>query len=486
VSTTGAPEHRASEGSAGAVSLDRALGLRDLVLFNLVAVLGLRWLATAAKAGPSAIALWLLAALFFFVPQGLVVGELSSRYPEEGGVYQWTKRALGERHGYVCGWCYWINNVLYYPNLLISAAVIATYAIGRGDGALASNWTYVLPATLLCLWFAAGLNIVGVGTGKWLQNAGGIGTYVPGVIMVALAIAFVVTGRPSANPITPSTVVPNLGSLQGLNLWASIAFAFAGLELSSTMGGEVRDPRRTLPRSVLVSAPLIAAAYVMGTWALLRIVPASDINIVSGLLQSISSGARALSPALWWLAPLAAVAYTLGNVGGVGAWLTAPARVAFAIGLDRYLPPAFGRVHPRWKTPYVAILVQAALATVFLLVSVLGKGTTVERAYLVILDTQLLIYFIPYVYLFISFLLLRRVDAPSDAVRVPGGAIGARAVGASGLVVTVLAMAIAMVPPGGESDPLLFELKVVGGALGFVALGGVVYWRGRRGTRDSG
>jgi amino acid transporter len=452
-------------------------------LFNLAAVLGLRWLATAAKAGPSAIGLWILAGLFFFVPQGLVVAELSSRFPQEGGIYQWTKRALGERHGYVCGWCYWINNVLYYPSLLMSAAVIGTYAIGRGDSALATSWAYVLPVTLICLWVAAALNIVGVGTGKWLQNAGGIGSYVPGVIVVVLAIEYVATGRPSANPITPSNVAPNLRSLQGLNLWASIAFAFAGLELASSMGGEVRDPRRTLPRSVLVSAPLIAAAYILGTWALLRIVPASDVNIVAGLLQSISTGARTLSPALWWLAPLAAAAYTLGNIGGVGAWLTAPARVAFAIGLDRYFPPSFGRVHPKWKTPYVAILVQAVLATAFLFVSVLGKGTTVERAYLVILDTQLLIYFIPYVYLFLSFLLLPRSDAPSDVVRVPGGWIGARAVGASGLIVTLLAMAIAMVPPDGDSDPLLFELKVVGGALAFVALGGVVYWRGRRGAR---
>ena len=479
MTSPGGPEPRSVERSAVAPSLHRALGLRDLVLFNLVAVLGLRWLATAAKAGPSALVLWLLAALFFFVPQGLVVAELSSRFPEEGGIYQWTKGALGETHGYVCGWCYWINNVLYYPNLLISAAVIATYAIGKGESSLAGDWTYVLPATLVCLWIAAGLNIVGVGTGKWLQNAGGIGTYVPGVIMVVLAVALMASGRPSANPMTPTNVVPNLGSLQGINLWASIAFAFAGLELSSAMGGEVREPRRTLPRSVLVSAPLIAAAYILGTAALLWIVPAGDVNIVSGLLQSITIGANAVSPALWWLAPLAAAAYTLGNVGGVGAWLTAPARVAFAIGLDRYFPPAFGRIHPTWKTPYVAILVQATLATVFLLVSVLGRGTTVEKAYLIILDTQLLIYFIPYVYLFISFLLHRRTAAPVDSVRVPGGALGARAVGVSGLVVTILAMLVAMVPPDGETNPLLFEAKVVGGALGFVALGGVVYWRGR-------
>ena len=462
------------------VTLHRALGLRDLVLFNLVAVVGLRWLATAAKAGPSALALWMLAGLLFFVPQGLVVTELASRFPQEGGIYQWTKRALGERHGYVCGWCYWINNVLYYPNLLISTAVIATFVVGKGESGLASNWTYVLTATLICLWLAVFMNIVGVGTGKWLQNAGGIGTYIPGVVLIGLGAAAMFGGHPSANPVTAQNITPDLRHLSGLNLWASIAFAFAGLELSSAMGGEVREPRRTLPRAILIAAPLIALVYILGTGALLWLVPVSDINIVSGFLQATTIGARAISPALWWLAPFCALAYTIGNIGGVGAWLTGPARVAFVIGLDRYFPPAFGRVHQKWKTPYVAILVQASLATVFLLVSLLGKGTTVEKAYLIILDTQLLIYFIPYVYLFISFLLHRRTEAPADTVRVPGGPLGATVVGVSGLFVTLFAMGVAMVPPAEETQPLLFELKVVGGALAFILLGGVVYWRAHR------
>ena len=471
-------EPRAAESSAAAdLSMRRTLGLRDLVLFNLVAVIGLRWLATAAKAGPSAIALWMLAALMFFVPQGLVVTELASRFPQEGGIYQWTKRALGERHGFACGWCYWINNVLYYPNLLISTAVIATYVVGKGNTTLASDWTYVLTATLVCLWLAVLLNIVGAGTGKWLQNAGGLGTYIPGVILIALGLYAVVSGHVPANAFTRRNVVPDLGHVSGLNLWASIAFAFAGLELSSAMGGEVRDARRTLPRAILIAAPLIALVYVLGTGALLWLVPAADINIVSGFLQAITAGAKLLSPALWWLAPVSAFAYTIGNVGGVGAWLTGPARVAFAIGLDRYFPPAFGRVHPTWKTPYVAILVQAGLATVFLLVSLLGKGTTVEKAYLIILDTQLLIYFIPYVYLFLAFLIHRRTAAPADTIRVPGGVGTAWLVGLSGLLVTLFAMVVAMVPPSDETRPLLFEFKVVGGALGFILLGATVYWR---------
>src|SRR4029079_7633346 len=133
----------------------------DLVLFNGVAVLGLRWVATSAKAGPSSLVLWLLAAMLFFIPQGIAVITLSSRYPDEGGVYAWTRRADGEWNGFLCGWCYWINNVLYYPNLLISTAVIGTYAIGKGGTALGTSWAYVLGVALTALWVAAALNIVG-------------------------------------------------------------------------------------------------------------------------------------------------------------------------------------------------------------------------------------------------------------------------------------------------------------------------------------
>jgi amino acid transporter len=469
------------EAGAPETSLRRALGLRDLVLFNVVAVMGLRWLATSASsAGPGAIALWVLAGVMFFVPQGLVVTELASRFPQEGGIYQWTKRALGERHGFLCGWCYWINNVLYYPNLLISTSAIATYVVGRGGTDLGRDPTYILTTTVVCLWIAVLMNILGVGTGRWLQNAGGLGTYIPGLVLLVVGAVAWFAGHPSANPITRENIVPDLGNLKNLNLWSSIAFAYAGLELSSSMGGEIKDPRRTLPRAVLIAAPLIALIYILGTSSLLWLVPQGEIDIVSGFLQAISAGANAISPHLWWLAPACAAAYTVGNIGGVGAWLTGPARVALVIGLDRYFPPAFGRVHPRWKTPYVAILVQAALATVFLFVSQLGKDTTIKQAYTILLDTQLLVYFIPYVYLFLSFLIHRGSEAPPETVRVPGGPVVAWLTGLSGLLMTLFAIVLALIPPADDAHPVIFELKVAGGALSFLLLGGLVYWRAQR------
>lgn len=460
--------------------LARGLKLRDLVLFNLVAVLGLRHLATTAKFGPSSLIIWGIATIFFFIPQGLVVIELSSRFPKEGGIYFWTKRALGEGHGFLCGWCYWINNVLYYPNLLISTAVIATYVIGEGDTALKDNWTYVLITTLITLWLAVALNIVGVGTGKWLQNAGGIGTYIPGLVIILLGIYGVFT-LPAEQPINLETLKPDFSNLPALNLLATIAFAFAGLELASTMGDEIESPQRSLPRSVFIAAPLIALAYILGTGSVLWLVPNAEVSLVAGFLQAINNGARNIGGGLIWLVPVCAALYTIGNIGGVGAWLTGPARVAFVIGLDRYFPKAFGKVHPRWHTPYVAILIQAVLATIFLLISVLGRETTVEEVYLILLDTQILIYFIPYIYLFIVFLLHRfRSETHEGVILAPGRTIGALIIALSGLSITIFAMIVAMIPPPNTAEPWLFRLKVVGGGLGFILLGELIYWRARR------
>jgi amino acid transporter len=359
----------------------------------------------------------------------------------------------------------------------MSTAVIGTYAIGRGGSGLMDDWTYILTATLTALWLAVLLNVVGLKTGRWLQNLGALGTYIPGALLIGFGIHAMLT-RPAATPITLETITPNLGNMSQLNLWASIAFAYAGLELAAVMGGEIKDPRRTLPRSIYIAAPFIAFLYIAGTVSLLWLVPSSDVHIVSGFFQAMAAGARDLG-GLAWLIPAAAALYVLGNIGGIGAWLTGPARVAFVIGLDRYFPPAFGRVHPRWKTPYVAILTQAVLATIFMLLSILGRGTTVERAYLMLLDTMLLIYFIPYLYLFLTYVIVRiREPLPgSDSWR--RGRAVAVLVGASGFLLTMLAMIVASIPPSDTAEPWLFRLKVIGGAALFVLLGGGVYWRAR-------
>src|SRR5689334_22845148 len=151
--------------------LRRTMGFWDVLLFNIAAVLGPRWIAAAAHNGTSSISLWILAAVLFFLPSALVIVELSTRFPAEGGLYVWTKTAFGDFHGFVAGWCYWVYTVIYFPGLLTASVAMSVYIAGPKYAWLAKSNAYLIGASLLLLGVAVVMNIVGLNIGKWLQNA---------------------------------------------------------------------------------------------------------------------------------------------------------------------------------------------------------------------------------------------------------------------------------------------------------------------------
>src|SRR5664279_1121666 len=168
--------------------LRKTMGFWDVLLFNIATVLGPRWIAAAGHNGTSSISLWMLAAVFFFVPGAFVINELSSRFPEEGGLYAWSREAFGPFHGFVAGWTYWAYTIFYFPGLLLASAAMSAYIGGDRAASLAQNRTFLLVGSLVMLGVAVGLNIVGLNIGKWLQNAGGVGTYAPLLIIVVVSV----------------------------------------------------------------------------------------------------------------------------------------------------------------------------------------------------------------------------------------------------------------------------------------------------------
>src|SRR5204863_7876765 len=237
--------------------------------------------------------------------------------------------------------------------------------------------------------------------------------------------------------------------LQSINLFATMTFAFAGLELAPTLGDEIHDPARTLRRGIAVSGLAIVAMYVLGTAAMLVALPQETVSITNGMPQATAARVELLGAG--WLAPVAAIVailLVLGNLGGVGAWLAGSARLPYVAGVDGALPAAFGRIHPRWQTPYVGLLLEGAIATVFVIASLVG--TTVKNAYLVLTQTTLILFFIPFLYMFAAYLRLRRERSLRTA-----------AVGWSGIASVAFAIVLGFVPPAGE-DALLYEAKVVG------------------------
>ncbi len=470
-----------SQAAGSTAGLRKTMGFWDVLLFNIATVLGPRWIAAAGHNGTSSISLWVLAAVFFFVPGALVINELSSRFPQEGGLYAWARDAFGPFHGFIAGWTYWIYTVFYFPGLLLASASMSAYIVGARGAALSQDRGFQLWVSMGLLLVAVVLNIVGLNVGKWLQNAGGVGTYVPLLILAGVA-AVVCLHHGSVTRFTLHNMLPTW-DWNTVNFWSQIAFAFTGLELVSAMSEEVRDPHRTLPRAVFGAGALIALMYIAGTFAVLALAPAGAIDPQSGVFHAIAVGSAALQ--IGFLGILAAVLVTAGNAGGVGSTVAGIARVPFMVGIDRYLPAAFGKIHPKWKTPWVSILVQAGISGAILLGSQINETT--RGAYQFLIDAAIILYFIPFLYMFAAVIKLAgRKDRKQNphAVLVPGGRLGVWICGGLGFLVVLLGIAVSLVPPGDSSNKLGFELKLVGGTLVSILLGLVLYWRGARAKRS--
>src|SRR2546423_12187510 len=259
---------------------------------------------------------------------------------------------------------------------------------------LASSPRYLFWASLTLLAVAVLLNIVGLNIGKWLQNAGGVSTYLPLLVLLGIA-AILWIKQGSVTHFTRANMLP-VWNWDTVNFWSQIAFAFSGLELVSAMSQEVRNPQKTLPRAVYASGVLIAGMYIVAPVAVLALVPAAEVSTTSGVFHAITAGSIALK--IGALGILAAVVVTVGNAGGVGSTVAGISRVPFVVGIDHYLPAAFGKIHPRWKTPWVSILVQAIISAAVLIISSVSEKT--KTAYGILVNAAILLYFLPFLYMY--------------------------------------------------------------------------------------
>ncbi len=427
-------------------ALRRELGLRDITLFAITCIVGTRWIAAAAHAGPGSVTLWLMGAVFFVVPLAIAVAALVVKYPGAGGLYLWTRGDFGPWHGFLAFWVYWMGMAVWFPSAAMFYGGAALHAVGISE----TRW-HVLAISLLFIWIALGTNIVGMKIGKWTENIGGASAWLVTVLFVALAIVAYLA-RGSATPIH---ILPRW-DWGTVSFWATIAYAMSGLELAGLMGAEIRDPERTFPRAGWIASACITAFYASATIALLVLLPPARIGALNGLADAGDEAARAMSVA--WLGPAIAVlvvASGMGQLGGVG---TAISRLPFAAGADRLLPSAFSRIHPRWGTPYVSIFALGLVAT-FLLVSI-QLGDTLNAAYQALVSLMVITGFLPYIYIFGS---AWKTGKPFSAI--------------SGWAVTLLAIVCSVIPTDEITSVWLFESKLAAGTIAVIGSAWLVYRR---------
>jgi len=452
----------------------RAMGFLDLMLFYVVTGVSLRWIATAASAGPSAVIIWFGAWLTFYTPLALSVIELSSRYPQQGGLYVWSKRAFGDFPGFLCAWIYWTSNLPYFPAVLYFAGSNFLYMRGERWNYLSGDVNFYIIFSIATLSVITIMNVIGLDVGKWLHNVGALAMWLP--VVIILVMGFIAWRRfGSATPFNAATMIPST-HFKDMIFWSTLTFAFGGCETASFMAEEIKNTRRTIPFALFTGGLVVTFCYVLGTVGVLLALPRDQVSNLQGLMQAITRTAGRVG--FFWIIPVAAGLIALSNLGAAGAYLAAVARLPFVAGIDRFLPPVFGKLHPRWGTPYVALILQALCGVLFIF---LGQaGTTVKGAYDVLVSLGVITYFLPYLFLFAAMFRLQREPAGPDVIRVPGGKPVALLLSVVGFTTALLTIALSFIPSPGETNPTLAVIKVTGGTVVLLAIGAILYWVGKR------
>ena len=458
---------------AETVHLKRSLGRWDLIALFVVAVFNLNVVPSIAANGGVTVWLWLISLVLFFWPQGIAVIELAHRYPGEGGVYLWAKEVFGDFHGFLSGWCYWTNNMMYVPTVMLYFVGVSVFVLGPGHAALADNKIFTVVASVGLMALLVILNIVGLGVGKWINNLGGIGTAIAAAVLIGLGlIVFARFG--TTITISDFRIPPNPRFV--LNSFGVICFGLVGLELASVMGDEIKDPQKTLPGAVAWGGILSGVMYIATTLTLLIAVSKNDINVLQGIVQAVSHMANRVG-ADWIIAPFALMLSI--SIAGIGsAWLAGSARIPFVAGLDSYMPSWLGKTHQRFATPYAALIVQGVVSMVLVLVNAVGSG--VQETFQRLLSLAVVLQLVPFLYMFAALL---KIAANPNSEKGVYSKVTLFLAGASGLITTTLGIVLAFFPAQQIRSLLSYEMWMFGGTLFFIGLAVFFFYvYGRRKT----
>jgi amino acid transporter len=436
------------------------LGFRALLIFYFLIVFGPRLLPLAASVGPGIVVLWGIAFAAYCVPLALTVIDLSSRFPDEGGIYVWSKRAFGDFHGYITAWTYWTANLAYFPSLLLFGASQSAFVF-PSFSELASEPSYLISWSIAAVIGVFVINVVGLRTATWFNSLTAVARIVPAVLVIALGLyAWVRVG--SATDLSMSNWVPRFNGLSDLFFLSTLAYLFAGFEGASTLSGEIKEPRRNIPRALLTTGLIITGLYVLMSLCFMVLVPASELDGLEGFADAVGAGATRIGgeQAGEIVRSVSSAMLALTQLGSVSVWFAIATRLPFVVGLDHYLPRVFGRLHPRFHTPWVSCLVLAMATAALILLS--GFGGRAAQIYNILISIEIVIFFIPNLYLFATVIKLRHDKSPDHAIRIPGGGIGAWLVGGAGFIVTAASLGFALIPSDDVESTGFFYASVLG------------------------
>jgi len=460
---------RVRDVEARSTAFRRELGLGDLVLTQILYVVGSAWVGTAAKLGSDSLVFWLLAAALYYLPQAAVVIFLSRIMPIEGGLYQWTAAAFGEFAGFLVAWNLWAYAILILAEFGVVIATNLSYLIVAIDPAFAVTPTYTHVVSIGMIAAITGVAVYGLRIGKWVQNLGGAAQFLTfGALIV---VPFVALRRGTLSSFHPLAITMPAVSLFSLNIFGKMALgAFSGFEYVAILAGECRNPARLIGRSVLIAVPIIVLMFVLGTGSVIALVPAGRIDLVSPIPQALAVGFQGMGIARF-IVPVLVLTLVMRQVGNSTLIFAGTARLPMVAGWDGLLPAWFTRLSLRFRTPVNSILVVGAVTIAFAIAGQIGVG--LQEAFQLLENAAGIFYAFAYIALFAIPIWAadRLPERPPAWLRIASMA---------GFAVSVLYSVLSVFPIIDVASWQTFAAKIIAVLVGANVLGLVIYEVARR------
>ncbi|HKE13235.1 MAG TPA: APC family permease [Kofleriaceae bacterium] len=463
---------RIREVEARSAEFRKELGLRDLVLTQIVYVVGSGWVGTAALLGTAHVTFWLLAIALYYLPQAAVVIYLNRQMPLEGGLYQWARVGFGEFGGFLTAWNLWAYTVVIMATFAVVIATNLSYLAGPAAAALTATWWYTPLVSTATIAGLTVVSVLGLRVGKWLQSIGGAAHVL--TFAALIVVPFIALGRGKLDSYQPlAASVPAL-SLLSLNIFGKMAMgALSGFEYVAILAGECRSPARTIGRSVVVAVPIIALMFILGTSSTLALVPAGTIDLISPIPQTLSIGFQGLGVASL-IVPVLIVTLLLRQIGTVTLIFAGNTRLPMVAGWDGLLPRWFTRLHPRFRTPINSVVFVGVITLALSLAGQVGVG--LQESFQLLENAAGILYAFTYLSLFaIPIVAARRL-----AVRPP---LWLRVAALSGFAVTGLYAVLSIFPIIDVASWQTFSIKIIAVLVATQAIGVALFAAGHRRAR---
>ena len=442
----------------------KELGLRDLVLTQIMYVVGSFWVGTAAKLGESHLVFWLLAIVLFYLPQAAVVVYLNRLMPLEGGLYQWATVGLGRFLGFLTAWNLWAYTILVMATFGVMIANNLGYLFGPAAAALVSNPAYTVAVSATAIVGITVVSLFGVRVSKWLQNIGGTTQIL--MFTALILVPFIAIGRGTATAYHPLSLAMPAVTLFSLNIFGKMALgALSGFEYVAILAGECKDPARSIARATAFAVPAIALMFILGTNSVLTLVPQDKIDLVSPIPQTLGVGFAGMGIAQF-IVPVLIVFLLLRQLGNCALIFAGNTRLPMVAGWDGLLPAWFTRLHPKFHTPYNSIFFVGALTLAFTLIGQIGVG--VQEAFQLLENAAGIFYAFTYLALFaIPLFGASRMATPPP--------MWLRVASACGFAVSLLYSVLSVYPIIDVKSPMTFAIKIVSVLAGANLVGIVIY-----------